>query len=203
MNNMDQTRALPGKEKSFRLGHYNFTSENRGNLVVALLDDREIARYDTQYEPDGPCSGLEVDKTFWRKPSVEKSEKSGSEVTTLWKTFLPVDKSNYALLIQKLVWSGVSRMHRHTLPEYIFQLGGSSYVLTAPVTDLASYSVHEMRSSEGLFIPPGYFHLIMGGIEGSVTIPIKQTNKNRSDHFYAQEIPERVQRAITIIREKI
>ena len=53
-----------------------------------------------------------------------------------------------------------------------------------------------LRSGDLLVIPPKTIHKLVAYDGGSITIPIKQTNKNRSDHFYQEMSPERLTKEI-------
>lgn len=164
-----------------------------------FLDGHLIASFDNQYEVFSG-EGLTVDLAFWMPVRKGRERREGSQAVNLWKRFLQIENDNWALLIRRLRYGQTSSLHMHANPEYLFQLGGSSHVLSS-LPDFSDYRIFDLNSSEGLLLPANRYHVLIGGIDDSLTIPIKKTNKKRSDHVYPEKTPNKIWEIIETITE--
>jgi len=192
----------PYKTNNYSIGNLIFRGEKEAEKVVARLNDDELVSCPIECDLPADISCIKINPTFWRAISLEKGRKPGSQTTTLWKNFLQTNNQNYAFLIQHLTYGQTSRAHYHQLPEYLFQLAGNSQLLAYNYEDPRDAQVFSLNPSEGVVIPANFGHVLIGGQSDSVTIPIKQTNKRRSDHNYPQ-IPKNIENLLSTILRTI
>jgi hypothetical protein len=181
---------------------YNLMIEHKQDTIEVHLNDTSIAKYSpTNFNLEGDLNGeffdmpqeygfngfLWLNKDFFHRFRIPKPMESQSNMRNVAKAFFKIEDTNHVCLVQYLHPNGSSAEHYHTLDEYIVQLAGKSHLELRPIENLNEKTVVEMTPATVLHIKPGMLHIVKTSDNGSLTIPIKQTNPKKKDHLYLNQ----------------
>ena len=133
---------------------------------------------------------------FFTRFDIPKEIDSGSDMRNIAKGFFNFNDKNHVALVQYLEADGFSKEHYHSLPEIIVQLAGETHIELRDADNDLNVRGEGLEAGDLLVIPPRTIHKLVAYENGSITVPIKQTNKKRSDHFYQEMSYERLTKDI-------
>ena len=119
-----------------------------------------------------------------------------SQMLNVSKCFFVNNSNNYVALVQYLQAFGHSGEHYHNLEEVIVQLAGESLIEMRQIENDENKVVRKMISGDKLYIPSKIIHRVLTIDSDSLTMPIKQTDIKKKDHFYKPKSIQRIKREL-------
>jgi len=178
------------------------TVKQHGDLTTVYLNGMGIVSYSSStddfigkrvgIDEKGIKGYLFFNSDFFSNFDPQKRIQSESEMRNIAKTFFRLNGKNHVALVQYMCPRGTSKEHFHTLPELVVQLAGGSHWELRNANNDSLIEERGLEPGEILFLPPRTIHRVTGYEDGSITVPIKQTLGDKSDHNLQPKSKERM-----------
>jgi quercetin dioxygenase-like cupin family protein len=189
--------------------HDSLETRTKSGLTTLYIDGISIISYSQikrthlgrriTFKKDDLEGELYLSNDFFTFSNVGKKKKTDSEMENIAKTFFKVNKDNYVSLVQYLHNKGRSSEHYHSFDESIVQLAGTSQITLRKVEDDSHYKRKTLYPGDILKIPGNTIHQLnipRDSKKGSITVPIKQTDPDKSDHFKKEKSYNRIKQEV-------
>ncbi len=200
-------KKTPGIQLEGSLEEAIETRNVRGRTIL-YLDGINIVSYSTpehmhnnigltvHLPNDGIEGYLTFNRDFFTRFDIPKRIDSWSDMRNIAKAYFKVNSKGHVALTQYMEPAGESGEHYHRMPEVIVQIAGSSCVEMRPVEHDTERRQVSMNPGDMCVIPAMVTHKVIAYDKGSVTVPIKQTLRRRSDHHYQSRSEERMREEV-------